>query len=307
MTTNDDAAHSLWFDRSAAVRLRSDLAVMHVAGEDARTWLNGQISNDVRQTTAGDAVYALVLNVRGKILADLWALDRGDTFTLLVPRDALTALIAHLEQYVIMEDVTLTPAADLAVLSIQGPRSRDVIGDKATSVFPCDELGVGGFHVLAPEAEAGTLLETLSQNARAVGGGAVGDAVYEIARVRHGVPRFGRDFDLQHYPQEAGLKQRAVSFSKGCYLGQEVVCTLESRGKLSRRLVALTANGVAPAAGDVLLTASGDETGLITSVVSARGDIHALGYVRRIHIDPHAPLLTNRSVTLSIARVIGEA
>lgn len=306
MITEDDAAHSLWFDRSAAVRVRSDLAVLNVSGEDARTWLNGQISNDVRHTTTGDAVYALVLNVRGKILADLWALDRGDSFTLLVPRDALKALVAHLEQYVIMEDVVLTPATDLAVLSVQGPRSGDVMGAKTPSVFACDELGVSGFHMLALEAEVEALLESLAQNARGFGGGAVGDDAYEIARVRHGVPRFGRDFDLQHYPQEAGLKQRAVSFSKGCYLGQEVVCTLESRGKLSRKLVALTTNGVAPAVGDVIVTASGEETGLITSVATSPGDPQALGYVRRIHIEPRSPLHTSSATTLSIARVIGE-
>jgi len=306
MSQQDAAACSTWFNESVAVRRRTDLSVLNVTGEDSRTWLNGQISNDVRQTSEGDAVYALVLNVRGKILADVWALDRGGSFSLLVPSSAVDTLIAHLEQYVIMEDVTLTHAPEIAVISVQGPRSRDLLKDNGMPVFACDELGGGGFHTLTNEADVPTLLKKLSDSALTLGGGCVDEQAYEIARVRRGVPRFGRDFDIQHYPQEAGLKQRGVSFNKGCYLGQEVVCTLESRGKLSRKLVSLTFEGEAPAPGDALLTESGDESGAITSVTTTPGEAHALGYVRRIHIEPRCSLRTNGSTTLSLVHVIGE-
>lgn len=306
MNQQDAAACSRWFDESVAVRRRTELSVLHVTGEDSRTWLNGQISNDVRQMSEGDAVYALVLNIRGKILADVWALDRGDFFSLLVPSAAVDTLIAHLEQYVIMEDVALTRAPEVAVISVQGPRSHDLLNDNGMTVFACDDLGASGFHTLANEADVPALLRKLGDSASALGGGCVDEQAYEIARVRRGVPRFGRDFDLQHYPQEAGLKQRAVSFSKGCYLGQEVVCTLESRGKLSRKLVSLTFEGEAPAPGDALLTESGDESGAITSVTTTPGIQHALGYVRRIHIEARCSLRTKGSTTLSLVHVIGE-
>src|SRR5690606_28633236 len=85
----------------AGVRALDD-GVLRVRGEDARTWLNGQITNDVRSTRPGDAVYALVLDGRGKILADVWALDRGDDFVLLVPGGTVEALRTHFEKYIVM-------------------------------------------------------------------------------------------------------------------------------------------------------------------------------------------------------------
>ena len=93
--------------------------------------------------------------------------------------------------------------------------------------------------MLAAASETPALFDRLAAEARRVGGGAVSEAGFDLARVRAGRPRFGRDFGAQQYPQEAGHKQRAVSFGKGCYLGQEVVCTLENRGRLTRRLVRL--------------------------------------------------------------------
>jgi hypothetical protein len=113
----------------------------------------------------------------------------------------------------------------------------------------------------------------------------VSEQGFELARVRSGRPRFGRDFWDQHYPQEAGLKDLAVSFSKGCYLGQEVVCTLENRGKLTRVLVRLAlGEGPAPEAGAELHDAAGGgNPGQLTSVVHdpETGGTLALGYARR--------------------------
>lgn len=305
MTDNDAHVAADWIETSVGVRLRPDLAVIDVGGEDQRTWLNGQISNDVRETQAGDAVYALVLNIRGKILCDLWALDRGDGFSLLVPTHVLDEVRTHLEQYIIMEDVVLTQRAGAVVVSAQGPSSRALLAGTSLTAFACDELGVGGYHVLTTEADASALMAQLGARATELGGGVIGDGAYEVARLRRAVPRFGKDFDIHHYPQEAGLKQRAVSFSKGCYLGQEVVCTLESRGKLSRKLVALRFNGQAPEVGDTIATDAGDASGAITSVGLDRDGGHALGYVRRIHIDPPSPLRTPSSNRLTIDRVVG--
>ncbi len=290
---------------TAGVRVRDDVAVIEVAGDDRRTWLNGQVSNDVRATQTGDAIYALVLNVRGKIVSDLWALDRGESFSLIVPRQHVDALRAHLDQYIIMEDVTLTEQPHVAVISVQGPRSGDVIDAVSAPAFPCDELGTGGHHVLCESAEASAVRLALVTRAATVGGGAIDPAAVEIARLRRAVPRVDLDFDIHHYPQEAGLKQRAVSFSKGCYLGQEVVCTLESRGKLSRRLVSLRFDGVTPRVGEAIVTDAGEESGAITSVAIDRDGGHALGYVRRIHIEPARPLLTAQGTSLALERVVG--
>lgn len=295
-----------WITTTVGVRMRDDLCVIDLDGEDQRTWLNGQISNDVRQTHAGDAVYALVLNVRGKIFSDLWAVDRGDRFSLIVPAATRDALRTHLEQYIIMEDVTLNPRTDVVIISVQGPRAADVAVAASAPAFGCDELAVGGVHVIAPASEATAVMERLNERARELGGGEVNDAAFELARLRRGVPRFGRDFDGANYPQEAGLKQRAVSFSKGCYLGQEVVCTLESRGKLTRKLVAFRVADGSAHSGDTVVTEAGDESGRLTSVVADRDGTRALGYVRRIHIDQRSPLHCATATALTIEHVVGE-
>lgn len=304
MSATDPSTGADWLETTVGVRLRPDLCVIEVSGEDQRTWLNGQISNDVRQTRTGDAVYALVLNIRGKILSDLWALDRGETFALVVPVDTRDALLAHLEQYIIMEDVVLA-RENAAVVSVQGPRSAELVDSASLVGFACDELGTGGRYLLTTAADAGELLATLGDAATKLGGGPVDDEAFEIARLRRGVPRFNHDFDASNYPQEAGLKQRAVSFSKGCYLGQEVVCTLESRGKLSRRLVVLQLAEQTAQVGDAIVTDAGEESGKLTSVGRDRDTARALGYVRRIHIDQRSTLRAG-TTAVTIDHVVGE-
>lgn len=293
-----------WVVTTAGVRVRDDLALIDVSGEDHRTWLNGQISNDVRSTKTGDAVYALVLNVRGKVLSDLWALDRGERFALVVPRKQREEITRHFEQYIIMEDVVLSADDDVAIVSVQGPRSAQVVAGVSAPGFPCDELGTGGHYVLTTPSDVTRVAADLSRAASELGGGPINETIYERVRVRLGVPRFDHDFDNTCYPQEAGLKARAVSFSKGCYLGQEVVCTLENRGKLNRKLVSMQLDGNATA-GEAIVV--GDEpSGKVTSVAGDGAQSYALGYVRRIHLDAAAELKTAGGKRLSIARVVGQ-
>src|SRR5687768_6040263 len=98
MTTADEAR---WLTDSVGSRAWDELAVLQVTGDDARTWLNGQVTNDVRETKPGDAVYALVIHVRGKVLADAWVLDRGEDQVLVLPRAALGAVTEAFEKYII--------------------------------------------------------------------------------------------------------------------------------------------------------------------------------------------------------------
>src|SRR5262245_60655526 len=110
------------------VRSLPDLAVLEVDGEDARSWLNGQVTNDVRHTERGGSVYSLVVTVRGKVVADAWVLDRGDDrFFLVVPAVAVDKLLAGFEDQIIMEDVEARARGDLAVLTVQGPLASEVI------------------------------------------------------------------------------------------------------------------------------------------------------------------------------------
>ncbi len=270
MTTDEIEREAAALTGSAGVRILDDLAVIDVAGDDSRSWLNGQLTNDVRGTTAGDAVYALAVSVKGRIMADAWVLDRGqDAFFLLVPRGTCERLLESFDAQIIMEDVEVRVRDELAVVTVQGPRSAAVVataGDAAVPAWPCDRLGVGGRDVVVERAGVSAALEAFVEAAAGEGGMRVSEPGWELARLRLSVPRFGRDFDERTYPQEAGLEARAVSFQKGCYLGQEVVCMLENRGQIKRRLVSLSMPARATSAPDAVLVADGKDVGRLTSL-----------------------------------------
>jgi folate-binding protein YgfZ len=269
---------------TAGVRPRDDLRVLRLSGDDQRTWLNGQVTADIRNTKQGEAVYALAVNVKGRVLTDLWVLDRGDALLVVMPAKTLPAVRESLERQIIMEDVELVSEDDLRVISVQGPRAAQACeGSQAT--YPCDELGVGGRFVLAAASEHDGVLRALTSAAEREGGGAVDEAGFALARLRVGRPALGLDFGERAYPQEAGLKGLAVSFNKGCYLGQEVVCTLEHRGKLSRRLVRLQSIEGTAAVGDELADPAGQTIGQVTSCAEdgASGRMLALGYAKTAH------------------------
>ncbi len=250
-----------------------DEAVLSVRGQDARSWLGGQVTNDLRGMLPGDSRYTLVLDARGKIVADAWAIERGSDVALTVSRAVVDELRAHFESYIIMEDVELA-ITDERVVSVQGPQAARLVAAAGLSGVACDRLGIGGSDVLT--ADPGAARKALA----AAGVVEIDEDAYELARLRLGRPLFSRDFGRAHYPQEAGLKELAVSFEKGCYLGQEVVCTLENRGQLSRRLVQLKGPSV-PAAAE--LSADGAVVGTITSSVfdPEQNEALALGYVKR--------------------------
>lgn len=284
-----------------------DVAVVRVSGDDRRTWLNGQLTNDVRATHTGDAVYALVIHLNGKILTDLFVLDRGDDLALIVPASTVDAVLEQLGKYIIMEDVELERVSDLAVLSAQGPAAHAAIERAAipsAQPFPCDRLGAGGYDVLVPRADVEAAFRALCAAAEALGGCAVDAEARSLAAMRGGRPRFGIDFGDRQYPQEAGLRERALSFGKGCYLGQEIVCTLESRGQLVRKIVLLDAER-APAPGSVVTLGDGTEVGAVTSsmVDPATGRALAFAYLKRAHAVAAQPVrLGDRDAT--VARVL---
>lgn len=272
----------------AGVRRLDDVAAIRVWGPDARTWLNGQITNQVALIEPSEAVYTLVVNVKGRILADAWVLARSaEELLLLVPAARREALMAHFDKYVVMEDVDVE-TDDVAVITVQGPLSGDVVGDRES--FPCGRIGAVGRDVLVPPAEAEPTLRALVERAEALGGAEVSAEGWELARLRAGRPAYALDFDESVYPQEAGLKELAVSFDKGCYLGQEVVCMLENRGQLRRHLVRLRSEAE-PSPGAPVRAGERD----VGEVRSTAFDPAAerwlsLAYVKRAHAEPGAPV-----------------
>lgn len=244
-----------------------DELLVEVRGDDARTWLNGQITNDLKPLAPGRPVYGLVLTTKGRILSELFAIDDPEHGLLVaVPRKSWPALKEHFERYIIMEDVTLVPREELALVTVQG-------GTSEPGALPRARID-GGFDLVVPSSEAAARLAAL-------GARPIDDAERERLRLRAGRPSFPADFGEHTYPQEAGLEKSAVSFQKGCYLGQEVVCMLESRGQISRRLVRLTGPRGLRAGGE--LTVDGQPVGTITSAIDDGEHSVGLGIVKRAH------------------------
>jgi folate-binding protein YgfZ len=224
-----------------------------LTGPDRRTFLQGMVTHEVLKLPDGQATWALLLNIKGRVLAELLVVARADE--LLLVTDALTRerVPATLGQYLIMEEAELSDVTEgRAALSLQGPRTAEVLagaglpvpsGPLAVAEGPGELLVVGDDRfALGGGADLFGPVETLRglvPRLLAAGAVQVGQRAVEAQRVLAGRPRYGLDVDDQHFPQEAMLDARTVSWDKGCYLGQEVVCRIKFRGHVNQRLTAV--------------------------------------------------------------------
>jgi folate-binding protein YgfZ len=283
----------------AVVFLATDRAAIEVRGDDRFRWLNAVVSADIAQLEsrakpgAPAASYACILSVKGKLLADAWVVSDGERLTAFVPAATADEITALWDAHIVMEDVELARDDGRRLLFVQGHDAAAIVAKAAeagalgaTSGFcEADAVGLGAGVLTTLTGEAEPAVATLS----AAGATAVSESAWAELHVRRGRPRFGDDFDASHYVQEAGLQTRAVSFTKGCYLGQEVVCMLQNRGKVQRRLVSLAVSGAA-ARGDQLWV-DGKAVGQLTSVASeAAGGAVAIGMVKAAASTPGAKL-----------------
>ena len=257
---------------------RADLAVLVVKGADRQSWLNGLVTCDLAKATAARASYGLATTQKGRVLADVIVVIDPDVLRVVVPADRRDALKSALEKYLIMEDVELELGTDVVAIA-HGPEWRKLAREGVT-VVEYDELGFGGALALGPSLDA---LDVPRADPIA----------WEALRVERGVPRFGVDFDETTYPQEAALEKRAVSFDKGCYLGQEVVCMLELRGHVKRKLARVSIDGTAlPTKGAVVTDDSGAEVGSLTSAAISleNGQIVGLAMLKLAKTEPGTSL-----------------
>ena len=266
-----------WLQRSVGVLSLSDRAIISVSGDDAREWLQGQLTNQVEGVEPGGSLYAFVLTLKGRILADVYALLREDDVWLDVPAAQVSALLERFDRYIIMEDVDLELRDDLRVITAQGPSASDV----AEGGWPADRLGVGGRQWVVPSDELESELERLTARSRELGGGWVGNQAWGHAHVLRGRPRFGVDFGEWTYPQESGLNPIAVSFNKGCYIGQETVVMLENRGKAPKVLWRWTVESTEAPETKAPIMSADTVVGEITSAVKGQDGVSALGFLKR--------------------------
>ena len=252
-----------------------ELATLIVTGKDRVSWLNGLITCDLAGWGAaptGEARYGLVVSRSGRVLADPILVADGDRVVVVVAAPLVDRLREHLDHYLVMEDAEVAPASSFEVWMLHGPLAGTVLtaaraAGAAGGGF--DRTGLGGAIVLAPLDRAAAVRVTVESSIREARG-LVGDGDgWEALRLERGIPRFGVDFDDKTYPQEASLEKAAVSFNKGCYLGQEVVCMLEMRGHVKRKLVSIVLDvggAVASAAGSVVSDEAGSPVGEVTSL-----------------------------------------
>jgi folate-binding protein YgfZ len=286
---------------------RSERGKLALTGAGAKEFLNGQVTNEVEALSPGRGAYAAFLTPKGKMLGDLRILDLGDQLWLDTERSALQELFNMIRRYRIGYQVELHKRTlELALLSLIGPGARAAAGaeglgpaEHANAAGEVDGIGV---RIVATDAGVDLFCDSADTNAlaaalRARGALPVNEAATEVLRVESGRPRFGIDLDDTVIPQEAGLNDRAVSFSKGCYLGQETVARLHYKGKPNRHLRGLRLS--APAAhGDELRLGERVVGSIGTAVVSPRLGPLALALVRR-EAEPGATLAVGGGNTTS--------
>jgi folate-binding protein YgfZ len=261
---------------SAGLADRSDRGKFLVRGAEAADFLQGQVSNDVEALEPGSGCYATVLNHKGKLRTDLRVL-RGDDWFWLDTEAIGHAVLEHmLRTYSLGRDVQFEDVtASRALLSLVGPAARE----RLDAAPPEDEHSfVTGEHGIYVSTDLG--VDVICEPGTTLEAEPVSEEAVECLRVEAGRPRLGFDMDAETIPQEAGINERAVSFTKGCYVGQETVARLHYRGKPNRHLRGLRLSEPAERRSEIML---GDRVvGRIGSTcVSPRLGPIALALVRR--------------------------
>jgi tRNA-modifying protein YgfZ len=318
--------------KTSGVRDRSDEGRLRVTGPDRAAWLQGLLTNDIAAVKPGAGCYAAYLTPQGRMISDVRLLERGDFMLLDVPAAQKAFVLERLTTFIIMEDVAVDDVTDsLARVAVHGPSAAAVLervvkvddgtplaslAEHASTVAQLDghpvviagsrELGaagaanaaaaagVTGFDVYCPAPVKEDLLRALI----AAGAEPIADNAWHALRIEAGRPLFGVDMTTETIPLEAGIEDRAISFTKGCYVGQEIIIRVMHRGggRVARKLVGLrpaVPSSPEPAtdgsiAADTPLFAGEKSIGRITSAAwSPRFDQWiAMGYVQRESAEP---------------------
>jgi folate-binding protein YgfZ len=303
--SNDWIADYRAAKESVALIDKNYRAYLRLSGPDRARYLNAILTNNIKDLRDGNGVVSLFLNPQGRIQAEIETYGTGDSLWCVTFAMIRESLILALEKYIIMDDVTLTNETDLyGTIALEGPRAAELVKtiagvdlanlgelsfrEGAVAGISCGVTkrspgGVAGAEFLAARADLPKLWETLREEAARVGGRPMGYEALSALRLEQGIPWFGYDFGEKQIPHEAGLQDSHISYTKGCYTGQEIVERVRSRGQVNRVRVLLMFSGLeAPASGTSLL-ADGKEIGHATRVAyspALQAPI-GMGYVRR--------------------------
>lgn len=292
----------------AAIGAVAERRQLAVAGPDRASFLQGLLTHDIQALVPGSGCYAAWLSPQGRMLTDMHVLESGGMILLDVPADLAEPTLARLEQMVFTEDVKLGSfAQSMTSVWIHGPRAAETLErtlegaqglagwadyhhtqlelhGEPVVVARINQLAVPGYCVYLDPSREALLLEGL----HAAGAISAGAEDIAAARIEAGYPVFGIDMTGDTIPLEAGIEERAISFSKGCYVGQEVIIRVLHRGhgRVARRLVGLRVEGTRPSPG-ARVFANDKDIGFVTSAaVSPRSGTIAMGYVHRDFVAP---------------------
>jgi folate-binding protein YgfZ len=293
-----------------------------VRGEDRFRWLSGMVTNTVSELEVNAGAWNLVLNAQGRIQGDLTVWREQGELELEIASDQFERLMAHLEGYIVMDDVELVALNEETALGLTGPASDEALGRLSLPTLPVpltatrvewngvDLRIVRGYGALTPHYElwaTETGIKRMLKGLRTAGAIPVGSASVEGFRIAEGIPAYGIDMTERDLPQETS-QMRALNFNKGCYLGQEIVERIRSRGSVHRHLRQLELTGPLPAAGTELTMEGGIEAGQITSAaelaLAARPRIFALGMIRADAELRNQPLSYTAGTAAGMARIL---
>jgi folate-binding protein YgfZ len=288
-------------------------AKLVLAGEDRVRWLNGMVTNNVRDLAPGRGVYSFVLSAQGRIQGDLVAYNRGDYLLVTTDREQAPTIAEIFDRYIIMDDVEVADISDkLAAIGVAGPisKSREILAAAGLDVSQLEpgqvidavwrEVGVSVARSAQPQMDgyeiwfASENMDAIWDALVAAGVTPVGSDALELYRIVRGIPRFGIDLRERDLPQETG-QEHALNFAKGCYIGQEIVERIRSRGNVHRMFTGFEVQGhpaAEPPASGTKVRANDKDVGEITSAAripfpSGERTL-ALGYVRREAAPPGA-------------------
>jgi tRNA-modifying protein YgfZ len=293
--------------RRTFIVCHDDRGTLRVTGPERLQWLQGLLTCDVKDLSPGRAAYGLVLVKTGKILSDVIVVATEDQVLLSTAAGRAGVVCEHLDRLLVMEDAEIVDvSAGYAWLAGYGPVARSLLRS-ADTVLGLSELPAGagspGFVLAVPRDG---MEATARQLARSGGAGThqATDAEWDGLRIALGLPRFGVDYDESHTPHQAGLERLAVCWSKGCYVGQEVVYKQDMRGKTRSRLFVIELGcEEVPASGTEIL--AGDEPARVGEITSAAVDPesgHVLAFARLKTAAVEAgQLLTARGAPVALA------
>jgi len=277
----------------AGVVERTDRGRLRLRGADRLAYLHGLLSNDVQTLAPGEWRYATLLTPQGRMITDMRVFERGDLTLVDLPLEVTPAIREHLDRFIITEEVTVDDVTDeWGQVGLYGPQAPRILetARQAGAVaplhdLPSSDLGVEGTDLIVARDHTAALIQALVH----AGATPVSLETMQVTRVEAGIPLFPVDMDTTTIPLEAGIEDRAISLTKGCYVGQEVIVRVLHRGggRVAKKLVRLTAGDTPVAPGDTV-SASGREVGRLTSAVfspQAQKWI-ALAYVQRDFVEP---------------------